>query len=278
PGPGSRGRDRRGDGLGLHHFDPDAAPRTGQAHLKPHGPGGHEAGPPAPQRLLQAQVRRYLRRAGAFRGGRGGHDRPHRLRRDPPTRKRTPFPGYFRAGRRGNFLRANKRFTQICGYTPQDLSGMNLRQLSLPEDVDDDADNMRLVLSGHLPSFEMDKRLLSKDGHQVWVHLTASAVRDDAGDVRSIIVVLEDINARRNAEKAVNDSLREKEIMLREIHHRVKNNLQIISSLLYLQSDHVSDPEALNMFMESRNRIASMALVHEELYRSDDLSHIRLDT
>lgn len=176
----------------------------------------------------------------------------------------------------GNFLRANKRFTHICGYTPQDLSGMNLRELSLPEDREDDADNMRLVLSGHLPSFDMDKRLHSKDGRQIWVHLTASAVRDDAGDVRSIIVVLEDISARRNAEKAVSDSLREKDILLREIHHRVKNNLQIISSLLYLQSDHVSDPEALSMFLESRNRIASMALVHEELYRSDDLSSVNI--
>jgi len=176
----------------------------------------------------------------------------------------------------GNFLRANKRFTQICGYTPQDLSGMNLHELSFPEDREDDADSMRLVLSGHLPSFDMDKRLLSKDGEQVWVHLTASAVRNDEGEVRSIIVVLEDISARRNAEQAVSASLREKEILLREIHHRVKNNLQIISSLLYLQSDHISDPEALTMFLESRNRIASMALVHEELYRSDDLSSVNI--
>ncbi|MFP5220875.1 MAG: sensor histidine kinase [Acidobacteriota bacterium] len=176
----------------------------------------------------------------------------------------------------GHFLRANKRFIQICGYSPQELSGMNLRELTLPEDRQGDLASMRLVLSGHLPSYDMDKCLRTRDGETVWVHLTASAVRNDEGEVRSFIVVLEDVTARKNAEKAVTDSLCEKEILLREIHHRVKNNLQIISSLLYLQSDHVSDPEALGMFLESRNRIASMALVHEELYRSDDLSSVNI--
>ena len=79
---------------------------------------------------------------------------------------------------------------------------------------------------------------------------------------------------RNRAEEEMKASLREKEILLKEIHHRVKNNLQIVSSLLSLQSEHIQDRQAVDMFLDCQNRVRSMALVHEKLYHAPDLASI----
>ncbi len=103
--------------------------------------------------------------------------------------------------------------------------------------------------------------------------LVAPLGREDDVDRRRL-VLMQDVTERRIAEERIRASLKEKEVLLKEVHHRVKNNLQIISSLLNLQSKYIKDDQALEMFKESRNRIRSMTLIHEKLYRSKDLANI----
>src|SRR4029453_18352621 len=124
-------------------------------------------------------------------------------------------------------------------------------------------------------------RALTRDGEVVWVRGEARVVRDQDGHPLFLQGIAYDIPESKRAEDAirasaeqVQASLREKEVLLEEIHHRVKNNLQVVSSLLRLQSAHVQEPAALEMFTESRNRIQSMALVHEKLYQSAELSRV----
>ncbi len=88
------------------------------------------------------------------------------------------------------------------------------------------------------------------------------------------LVSLQDITERIIAENNLKNSVKDKDILMREIHHRVKNNLQIISSLLNLQSQYIKDKYALDIFSDSQNRVRSMAIIHEKLYKSESMSKI----
>ena len=101
---------------------------------------------------------------------------------------------------------------------------------------------------------------------------------DTEGKVAEISLVAHDVSEKKRNSIEIEESLKEKEVLLKEIHHRVKNNLQVISSILNLQSSFVSDENTLGILQESRNRIRSMAIIHENLYRTEDFSSIKFHT
>jgi PAS domain S-box-containing protein len=113
-----------------------------------------------------------------------------------------------------------------------------------------------------------------KNGTMLNIRLAANMVTNEVGQPICMMASFIDVTERKRTEEQIKVSLQEKEVLLQEIHHRVKNNLQIISSLLYLQSKKIKDQQTLEMFREGRNRVKSMALIHENLYQSKDLARI----
>jgi len=108
-----------------------------------------------------------------------------------------------------------------------------------------------------------------------WLDLFAFPLIDHrTGKLKGVIEYVRDITEQKKAQDALLASLKEKEILLKEIHHRVKNNMQIISSLLHLQANHLKNPEATEALKQCQNRIRAMALVHERLYREENLARI----
>lgn len=112
----------------------------------------------------------------------------------------------------------------------------------------------------------------------IWVMVNAFPKYDSKNQLSQVVVTFWDITYRKAAEEKIQQSLSEKEVLLREIHHRVKNNMQMIQSLLSLQANKMGNPGFKASLVDSNSRIKSMALVHETLYRSEDIANLDLDS
>jgi PAS domain S-box-containing protein len=171
------------------------------------------------------------------------------------------------------FAFGNAAGERLTGYRLEELLGRSFTDLVAPEDLPELVGRFRRAIAGEAISPHVRAEMIRKDGSRVPIELSmANLVLD--GRIIGRVGVARDITDRRHAEEQIRASLQEKEVLLKEIHHRVKNNLQIISSLLNLQSKYISDPKALQMFVDSQSRVKSMALIHEILFRSRDVAKI----
>ena len=160
---------------------------------------------------------------------------------------------------------------RLFGYPAAEILGQSLRRLVPPDRANEETDRLaRLARGEHLAAYETVR--VRKDGQVVVVSLTLSPIQDRAGQVIGISAIARDITVLKQAEEEIRASLHEKEVMLQEIHHRVKNSLQIVSSLLRLQAASLKSPDAIAALEHSGSRVQSMALVHEMLYQSSNLS------
>jgi PAS domain S-box-containing protein len=176
----------------------------------------------------------------------------------------------------GRIATVNQATLELLGYKEShELTDQPVGMIFGQEGEAASWDQTRLGRLLTIGSFsDVETTFVTKDARKVPVSLSASIVQDEDGTERGVVYVGRDLTERVQAEERIRASLEEKEVLLKEIHHRVKNNLQVISSLLYLQSKDVAEAQTLQMFEESRGRVRAMALVHERLYRSEDLARV----
>jgi PAS domain S-box-containing protein len=128
------------------------------------------------------------------------------------------------------------------------------------------------ALMGDKQQFE--GKILSKSGKYHWMETFLSPIYSDGNRIKEISCISYEISDKKIIEEQMRESIHEKEVLLQEVHHRVKNNLQVISSILNLQSSYVKDSNSLTILRESQNRIKSMSFIHESLYQTKDFSRI----
>ena len=167
---------------------------------------------------------------------------------------------------------ANTEFQKLSGYSKQELEGKKpWTDFVVSEDLEGMIkQNQRRLTKSESDPKNYEFRLLDRAGNVKNIYVVAVII---PGSNNSLISLL-DVTDSKIAEAKIKKSLKEKETLLKEIHHRVKNNLTVISSLLNLQSQYIKDKDDLMMFMESQSRAKSMALIHQRLYDSSDLKSI----
>lgn len=170
------------------------------------------------------------------------------------------------------FVDVNKSFMDLVGYTGQELQAKSVAEILHPDDW---LNQEKIPASAGCPSRDVssEKRFIRKDGVIRWVHVTEAVLPPDSGEALAVLTVF-DVTGHRQAEEKLTASLAEKEVLLREVHHRIKNNLSSIIGLIDLQRSAIQEPDTVKMLAELSDRIRSMSLVHEKLYHSGSLSMI----
>ena len=177
-------------------------------------------------------------------------------------------------------------YASILGYDPETFRETRVSWMDRlhPDDQAGTLAQLRDCLEDRRPEYRAEFRVRTKDGHWKWL-LSAGRVVSRTGDgqPRRMLGTVSDISEGKLAEEllrrndaAIRASLHEKEVLLQEVHHRVKNNLQLISSLLQLESGRTADSTVHSVLGDMQNRILSMALLHETLYQSTDLARVDL--
>jgi two-component sensor histidine kinase/HAMP domain-containing protein len=198
----------------------------------------------------------------------------------------------FVVGDDGRILRANQAALNALGLSHSALRGSPLARyfdadpLSAPPDTPPEpvspADSAGAPATepddGSTVERAVERRLLPPDAAARPVLVSRAALRGAGDEDGTLVCVAQDISVRKEAERRLERSLEEKSVLLREVQHRVKNNLQVILSLLHVQAQAVRDPDARRRFGDSLQRVRAIAAIHEQLYGAGDVSRIAFGT
>lgn len=172
----------------------------------------------------------------------------------------------------------NKNFSDLmqmcCGERPSLKLKMNKKPHKSKSMVDTLRTSQKYtnVFEGSSEHFET--HIDDVKGRTLWFEIYLNPIIDSTGKVKEISGIGHDITIKKEAEEKIKQSLSEKDVLLKEVHHRVKNNLQVISSILNLQSSYTSDKKVINLLKESQNRIKTMSFIHESLYQAKNFSTV----
>lgn len=180
--------------------------------------------------------------------------------------------GYVTINPAGLLLEINHTAATLLGLARHQMVDRPMSRFIHKDDQDIYYLHHKRLLANHEPQM-CELRLLTHDRRLLWVRLDFS-ITPGMDRLPVSRVVLSDITGRKQAAEEIKASLAEKEVLLREIHHRVKNNLQVISSLVSLQADSLAEPKAREALIDLRGRIHSMALIHEKLYQTGNLAQL----
>ncbi len=173
-----------------------------------------------------------------------------------------------------NIVTINNATIELLGYTKQELIGKPIEYLFANQSQDN---NKKLFNTNSESIINFETSLRSKYNEFIPVLLSKSVIKNENGNIIGIVCIGNNIVEIKDAKDKIKASLEEKELLLRELHHRVKNNLQIILSLINLQSNGIQNQEDLEIFRESQSRVKSMAIIHEKLYQSADFASINFE-
>jgi len=176
----------------------------------------------------------------------------------------------------GNFTYLSDSFQDLTGITEEQYGGDGWINFLPGEDRDrTSSDWNQCVRNGCFWDYEY--RIFDREGVEHFILSRGSPLTDEAGTVQSFVGIHLDITERHRYQDQLLASLREKEVVIKELHHRVKNNMQVISGFLLLQSNYIDDPATVEKLNECQRRVRTMALVHEKLYQSKSLEFINTE-
>ncbi|KWT86736.1 sensor histidine kinase [Candidatus Magnetominusculus xianensis] len=169
----------------------------------------------------------------------------------------------------------NHAVADMLGFTVGEMTGVRFAAF-MADDAKERAANVVNYEQGAGKADRLETTLLHKDGSSVYVSISTVALTDEQGNYTGSFAVISDITKRKQTEEKLMEAISEQELLLRELHHRVKNNLQIIAGLVGLQISHVSDEGYKNILKDTQSRIQSISLVHEKLYNTEKLSQVNI--
>ncbi len=188
--------------------------------------------------------------------------------------------------RTGQLVRVNRAFARMLGYQPEELVDRNGWELTWPEDREADRAGYSPLLSGAVAAYVREKRYTRRNGSPLWARVSATIARNpETRDPFLTISVIEDIDDRHKAaaelqaakldlERVVEQrttALEQRDLLLREVYHRVKNNLQMVDALLSMQARRLNDADARQALAGLRGRVYALGLVHQQLMGSENL-------